>query len=380
VIFSTAAHDFCVEIIQQTHPYAAAYKPNSAFFEQYGAEGMAALEKVVKAIPDGIPCVLDVKRGDISTTAEAYATAAYESVGCDCVTLHPYMGKDSITPFIKDHTKGAFVLCKTSNPTSEDFQTLKVGTSMLYEVVVQKAEEWNTNGNVGLVVGATDTEAIKNVRKVSPSLWILAPGVGFQGGSLEETVKSALSQDGLGLLLPVSRGISKAENRAEAAKKLRDDINAVRKVVMEQRAAEAKEAGGKAPLLPYQEAFLTHALSMEVLRFGSFTLKSGRVSPYFFNAGLFRSGTSLDPKLFLLTPLLPLSICLSVCLSLSLSLSVCVCVFLPPSLSPPPPLSLCENSAVFKPLQIDCYRLRHVLAILSPFPLTMALFLGLPPL
>ncbi|DAZ95994.1 TPA: hypothetical protein N0F65_009295 [Lagenidium giganteum] len=284
-----AAEAFCLRLIQETHELAAAYKPNSAFFEAFGAEGITALKKVVKAIPAGIPVLLDAKRGDISTTAAAYAVSAFDVLHSHAITLAPYMGRDSIDPFIRGHPeRGCFVLCKTSNPSANDFQMLPVSSSRaLFEQVALKCEEWNSEDNVGLVVGATDVEALRRVRAVTPNLWILAPGIGAQGGNLEEAVTAGLSADGMGLLVPVSRGISKAANPKQAAQELRDAINAMR---------VAKVAAGSTSALianTRQSEFIKFALSFGVLKFGDFTLKSGRKSPYFFNAGLFRTGRAL---------------------------------------------------------------------------------------
>ena len=184
------------------------------------------------------------------------------------------------------------MLCKTSNPGSNEVQTLKLeGGEAVFEAVARRAEtEWNANKNLGLVVGATDTDALKRTRAVAPTLWILAPGVGFQGGDLAKTIATTLRPDGMGILLPVSRGISRDADPAAAAVKLRDAINVAK------AAAMAKPDPGLAAattLAPYQAEFIEMAMGLGVLKFGSFTLKSGRVSPYFFNAGLFRTGSSL---------------------------------------------------------------------------------------
>ena len=161
-----AAIQFCVNIIEKTTPFAAAYKPNSAFFEALGPGGIDALLQVMKVIPADIPVILDVKRGDIETTAQAYATSCYDVVRAQSVTLSPYMGWDSIHPFVsgKNADKGAFILCKTSNPSSKDFQdAVQVGGLTLYESVARKCSEWNSNLeklSLGLVVGATDLKAL----------------------------------------------------------------------------------------------------------------------------------------------------------------------------------------------------------------------------
>ncbi|KAG6599748.1 Orotidine 5'-phosphate decarboxylase [Phytophthora cinnamomi] len=285
---AAAARAFCLRLIEQTQHVAAAYKPNSAFFEAFGAEGVQALQAVIQAVPEGIPVLLDAKRGDISTTAAAYAVAAFDVLQAHAVTLAPYMGADSIDPFVRGRPeRGCFVLCKTSNPSAGDFQTLSVGSDgrALFEQVAAKCQQWNAEDNVGLVVGATDVDALRRVRRVTPDLWILAPGIGAQGGNLEEAVSAGLSADGLGLLVPVSRGISKAEDPKKAAEQLRDAINAVRKAKVEQQT--------QLPSSSSANEFIQFALSFGVLKFGDFTLKSGRKSPYFFNAGLFRTGRAL---------------------------------------------------------------------------------------
>lgn len=286
---AAAAEQFCLRLIAATQHAAAAFKPNSAFFEAFGPEGLAALQRVVRAVPAGIPVLLDAKRGDISTTAAAYAVAAFDQVHAHAITLAPYMGRDSVDPFVGGRPeRGCFVLCKTSNPTAGDLQTLPLALPsghLLYEHVAAKCAEWNADDNVGLVVGATDVQALRRVRAVVPDLWILAPGIGAQGGNLDEAVSAGLSADGMGLLVPVSRGISKAADPKQAAEELRDAINAVRR---------AKAASPSAVTTKSRASeFIEFALSYGVLKFGDFTLKSGRQSPYFFNAGLFRTGRAL---------------------------------------------------------------------------------------
>jgi uridine monophosphate synthetase len=186
-----------------------------------------------------IPVILDAKRGDIATTAEAYAKSAFESLGAHCITLSPYLGKDSIDPFIQNSEKGVFLLCKTSNPGSGDLQDLMVTrdngqSSMihLYEHVAKLAQEWNTKNNIGLVVGATHVDATKRIRAAAPDLWFLAPGVGAQGGELESALKVGLRKDGKGMLIPVSRGIARAEKPGLAAAELRDQILDVKSSLM----------------------------------------------------------------------------------------------------------------------------------------------------
>jgi uridine monophosphate synthetase len=244
-----AALAFCLNLVKQTAPYAAAFKPNAAFFEVFGAKGWTVLRQVISAIQEEsdrrgsmIPVILDAKRGDIASTAEAYAQSAFGKLGAHCITLSPYLGKDSIEPFLTNHERGVFLLCKTSNPGAGDLQdllvtedegpTIEATTSVLrplssvplYIHVARLAQEWNTRNNIGLVVGATQPEALTRVRAAAPDLWFLAPGVGAQGGDLETALKAGLRKDGKGMLLPISRGISRAANPGLAAAELRDEI------------------------------------------------------------------------------------------------------------------------------------------------------------
>ena len=234
---AASALTFSLNLVKQTSRYAAAFKPNAAFFEVFGAKGWTALKQVIEAINEEsdrmgsrIPIILDAKRGDISTTAEAYAKSAFEYLGADCITLNPYLGKDSIEPFLNHSQKGVFLLCKTSNAGSMDVQNLLVmpmGSDMpmpLYIYVAKLAQQWNEKNNVGIVVGATHPQIMEMIRAAVPDLWFLAPGVGAQGGELEMTLKSGLREDGKGLLLPISRAISRAENPGKAAAEIRDHI------------------------------------------------------------------------------------------------------------------------------------------------------------
>ncbi len=234
---AAAARDACLRLVKATAPYAAAFKPNAAFFEAFGAEGWTALREVIQDIhteaarlgSSCIPVILDAKRGDIASTAEAYARSAFESLGADCITLNPYLGRDSIEPFIQDAERGVFLLCKTSNPGSGDLQDLIVeraegGSAPVYVHVAQMAREWNTKDNLGLVVGATYPGTLAEVRTHAPELWFLVPGVGAQGGDLEAALQAGLRLDGSGVLINVSRGIARAPDPGKAAAELRDQI------------------------------------------------------------------------------------------------------------------------------------------------------------
>jgi len=237
-----SALDFCLNLVRETAPYAAAFKPNAAFFEVFGPEGWTALKQVIEAIDEEskklgsmIPVILDAKRGDIASTAEAYAKSAFETLGAHCITLSPYLGKDSIEPFLKYPEKGVFLLCKTSNAGSMDLQNLLVlppaedSPMPLYNYVAQLAQKWNENNNIGIVVGATHPQIMSNIRASAPDLWFLSPGVGAQGGDLEIALKAGLRADGKGMLIPISRGISRAENPKLAAAEIRDQIVNIRR-------------------------------------------------------------------------------------------------------------------------------------------------------
>lgn len=238
---AASARDFCLNLVKQTAPYAAAFKPNAAFFEVFGADGWTALKDVILGIKEEsyrrgsmIPIILDAKRGDIASTAEAYAKSAFENLGADCITLNPYLGKDSIEPFIRNSEKGVFLLCKTSNAGSMDLQDLPVlptgsdGPMPLYAYVAHMAREWNVNNNIGLVVGATHPAIMSDIRASVPNLWFLAPGIGAQGGELELVLKSGLRNDGKGMLINVSRSIARAEKPGLAAAEMRDEILHIR--------------------------------------------------------------------------------------------------------------------------------------------------------
>lgn len=274
---ASAARDFCLRLITATSDLAVAFKPNAAFFEAYGAEGWQALADVIAAVPDGVPVILDAKRGDISSTAEAYARSVFESLKADAVTLNPYLGQDALEPFINGPVHGVFVLCKTSNPGSGDLQDLQLvnqGAPLtVYEQVAQLAVKWNVQDNVGLVVGATYPEALKRVRVLAPSLWILAPGVGAQGGDLKAALAASLRPDGLGLLVPVSRQISRAEDPRLAAQQITAAIRLAR-----------SEITWVPPGVAISTSIIGLAeglLKAGCVQFGSFTLKSGLQSPIY---------------------------------------------------------------------------------------------------
>ncbi len=215
---AAAARDFCLRLIEATAGVAAAFKPNAAFFEAFGPKGMAALQDVIAAVPDNVPVLLDAKRGDIASTAEAYARAAFETLGADAITLSPYLGRDSLEPFLADPRGASSCSARRPTPAPATCKTCPwpagIPAQRLFERVAELARGWNVRDNLGLVVGATHPEALAAVRKVAPELWILAPGVGAQGGDLAAALRAGLRADGLGLLVPVSRQISRAADPA----------------------------------------------------------------------------------------------------------------------------------------------------------------------
>lgn len=201
--------EFSKAIIDATAAFAVAYKPNIAFFETYGPEGMGSLKKVMDYLNEHHPeifTIADAKRGDIGNTATRYAKAYFETYNFDSITVAPYMGKDSVEPFLNFDEKYAIVLALTSNAGSSDFQTQEVGGQMLYEKVIQTSRDWKGSERLMYVVGATKASALNNIRALIPNSFLLIPGVGAQGGSLTEVAENGLSDD-VGLLVNSSRGI-----------------------------------------------------------------------------------------------------------------------------------------------------------------------------
>jgi uridine monophosphate synthetase len=292
-----AAREACFRLIEATAEYAAAFKANSAFFEAFGAEGLAALREVIAHVPEGIPVILDAKRGDIADTSEAYARGAFDSLGADALTVNPYLGGEALAPFLARRERGVFVLCKTSNPGADEFQGLRVGGQFangvrgeraLFEIVAEHAQEWGANDNVGLVVGATDPQALARVRALAPDIWLLVPGIGAQGGVLKAAVEAGLRPDGLGMLINVSRAIARAPDPRAQARRMRDEINRYR---VKPQPVPLPETSSH-PLfnsrdgiygLPHtSEGTLAQDLfASGCVRLGEFRLKSGALSPIY---------------------------------------------------------------------------------------------------
>lgn len=228
---------FCAALIEATADLACAFKPNIAFFEALGTGGIETLRRVIAAVPADIPVILDAKRGDIGSTASAYAYAVFDVLGADAVTLSPYLGGDSLAPFLGYADRGCFLLCKTSNPGSADLQDLPLadGRPLYLEVARRAAADWNGNQNVGLVVGATHPDQLREVRRACADLPLLVPGVGAQGGDLAGAVRGAVDHHGERALINASRavlfassGADFAEAARQAAQQLHSEINAAR--------------------------------------------------------------------------------------------------------------------------------------------------------
>lgn len=236
-----AALTFCKAIVDATAEAALAFKPNVAFFEADGSAGWERLEALMAYIPAQIPVILDAKRGDIGTSSRWYAHMAFETMGADAVTVSPWMGRDSIEPFLEYDERGIFVLAATSNPGGADFQALEVDGEPLSVHVARAAASWNEEGNVGLVVGATRPALLARLREAAPELIFLVPGVGAQGGDPVEVMGAALDTGGEGVVVTASRSIlytqdSDFERGAKAAAlALRDRLNEAREEALRAR-------------------------------------------------------------------------------------------------------------------------------------------------
>jgi uridine monophosphate synthetase len=257
------------QVIDKTADQVCCYKPNFAFYEQFGLAGMRALQRIITSMPKNIPVLLDVKRGDIGSTAQAYAAAAFEQWGADAVTLSPFLGEDSINPFLAYKEKAVFLLCFTSNPSANQVQMH--GDPPLFELIAHNSQVWGSPQQIGLVVGATQLDALSRVREICPQNWILAPGVGAQGGDLEKTLQAGLRTDGGGLIIPVSRAVMQAADAHQAALEFKERIN--------QTIHSLNEA-------PKAIMTMNTKLVMELFRsgcikFGNFTLASGKQSPIY---------------------------------------------------------------------------------------------------
>jgi orotidine-5'-phosphate decarboxylase len=248
---------FALLIVEAAGPYAAAIKPNLAFYEAHGSAGMAALERIRGCIPADIPVIMDAKRGDIGTTAAHHAVALFDGLGADAVTVSPYPGSEALAPLFERGDRFAYILCRTSNPGAAEIQGLVVAADPggdapaepLYQRVARHVVTWGPGGTVGLVVGATAPDELHTIRAVAPGLAVLVPGVGAQGGEIEPVLRDgpataapAGSGTGRGLLVNVSRGISSAALAAAGGGRP-DDAG-------ERLAAAARDWASRLPVLP----------------------------------------------------------------------------------------------------------------------------------
>ena len=232
---------FCEVLLDAAVPYAAAVKPNVAFFEAFGSAGIAALERLRGRVPADVPFVADVKRGDIGTTAARQAVALFDILGADAVTANPYLGAEAIEPLLARGNRFAYLLCRTSNPGAGELQSLEVAADLsigapaepLYARVARRAQRWGPGGTVGLVVGATVPAELERIRGIAPGLALLVPGVGAQGGEVEPVLSFGPAiaapgggRPGGGLLVNVSRGISGAASGEGAAADVAESLAA----------------------------------------------------------------------------------------------------------------------------------------------------------
>jgi len=226
---------FLSAVVEATSDLVCAYKPNLAFYEQLGETGYAALRAVLASIPKHIPVIADAKRGDVAHTAEAYARAIFDELRFDAATVNPYLGGDSVAPFVERADRGVLIVCRTSNPGARDLQDLPVEyqgkTRPLYQAVAELARGWNRHGNVGLVVGATYPDEMRALRSLCPELPFLVPGIGAQEGELERSVYAGLDARGGGMIINASRAVlygpdgpNTPEAARRAAETLRDAI------------------------------------------------------------------------------------------------------------------------------------------------------------
>jgi orotidine-5'-phosphate decarboxylase len=237
-------YDFCAAIVDATADTACAFKPQIAYFAAHRAEGqLEQLMQHMRRAAPGVPIILDAKRGDIGSTAEQYAIEAFERYGADAVTLSPFMGFDSVAPYLKYHAKGAFLLCRTSNPGGDDLQNQRLasvaGTPLLYEHLAKLAQgPWNLNGQLGMVVGATYPAEIERVRALAPTLPLLIPGVGAQGGDAVATVRAGWRKDAP-IIVNSSRAILYASSGADFAQAARREAIRTRTLLRQAQASAA---------------------------------------------------------------------------------------------------------------------------------------------
>lgn len=237
-------------IVDATADLVCAYKPNLAFYEALGPAGMEVLRQTVGAVRQaapGVPVIADAKRGDVANTARRYAAAMFDFYGFDAVTVSPYLGEDALAPFLARSDRGVFVLCHTSNPGAAELQDRRLEDGLfLFEHIALLAKQWNSHRNVGLVVGATYPEQLARVRGLCPDLPLLVPGIGPQGGDIEDAVRAGLDATGAGLLVSAARQVLYASSGSDFAVVARRAAAAMRDLINECRAATLAGGGPRA--------------------------------------------------------------------------------------------------------------------------------------
>jgi orotidine-5'-phosphate decarboxylase len=226
---------FVRTIVEAVGDSVSSYKLNLAFYERWGREASWLLDQAMAALPKDRPVIFDAKRGDVGSTAQAYAHAMFEAWAADAVTVHPWLGYDSVAPFLAHKDKEVFIVCRTSNPGAAEFQQLRSDGEALYRHVARAGVRWDRNDNIAFVVGATAPAELRDVRQIAGDRLLLVPGIGAQGGELAAAVSAALRPDGRGAIIPISRGILFASAGADyadaaraAAQRYRDAINTLR--------------------------------------------------------------------------------------------------------------------------------------------------------
>ncbi len=274
-----AARAYCRRMIESTSELALAYKFNTACFLAFGAEGWNVLREAIAMVPQDIPTIIDNKIGEIPSNAAIHIQVDYKLLGATAVTINPYLGYDSLQPFIKDPEHGALLLCKTTNTGTVDLQELPLaGEGLplhLYEKVALLAQDWNTRNNLGLVVSAIHPEELGRIRQLAPQLWILATGIGSSNGELANTLRNGLRADGSGLMVPASRAISRAADPHQAALTLHEAV------CHHRQSLHAEGPVTSQPELRFPAALADDLLQTGCVRFGQFTLKSGETTPIY---------------------------------------------------------------------------------------------------